>query len=124
MQFSELRSQVLGLNTKMQEVQSSAYVVLPVEDDYRLISYFDMDTFSMGYTVVTPEMVEIKLLADIPASVLVSFGKFVEALERWQSGEIEEFPFTDYVEPSLDIKGPFDYSPPDSNMDGDEGKLE
>jgi len=123
MLFSDLKSEILDLNSQLQEVQSSAYVVLPVEEDYRLISYFDMDVKAMGFTVVNSDMMEIKLLSDLPVAVLVSFGKFVEAIERWQSGDIEDFPFVDYVGPSFEMKSQFDYVPPDNSMDGDEGKL-
>lgn len=125
MLFDSLRGEMQELKRQLQEVQSTAYVVFPVEEGFNLIAYLDIETTSMGYTVTNPEMIEIKLLSDMPASVLVSFGKFVDAIERWQSGDIQNFPFSDYTRENLDdVLRPTHYIPPDHGMDGDEGKLQ
>lgn len=124
MKFDTLRNELQDLNRQIQDVQSTAYAVLPVEEGFSLIAYMDIETTTMGYTVVNSDMLEVKLFSELPASVLVSFGKFVEAIERWQTGDIEEFPFSEYARDNLDgILSKFQYVPPDNNMDGDEGKI-
>lgn len=126
MKFEVISSEIAELRRKLQEVQSTAYVILPV-DDHKLISFLDADTVSMGYTVVNADMIEIKLISELPPTVLIAFGKFVEAMERWQSGDIEEFPFSQYAatEDALaEILSPFDYVAPDKDINGDEGKIE
>lgn len=127
MRFDVIQSQLKSLRSQMQEVQSAAYVIMPVQDGYQLISFLDAESFLMSYTLVNSDMIEVKLLSEVPVDVLVSYGKFVEAVERWQSGDIEEFPFSDYVatEDQIgEILRPFTPVAPDRGYDGDEGKLE
>jgi hypothetical protein len=118
--------EVSALKTQLQELQSAVYTVMPADDDHKFICYFDLDQQCMGYTVTDKNMVELKLLSDMPAEILIAFGKFVDILETWQRTSDMDFPFAQYSGENADInpvRSQFQYIPKDGDLDGDEAKL-
>lgn len=126
MKFKALLDRASELKREQQDLQSTAYVVFPVADNFRFISFFDIEQLAMGYTVVDQNFVEVKMLSELPAEILVAFGKFVETIEMWQKDESMEFPYSMYAGNNIDetqIKSKFEFVPPDQDLDGDEAKL-
>jgi len=126
MMFSKLLAETSSLKRQLQEVQSAVYTVLPADDEHKFICYFDTEHLGMGYTVTDKNMVEIKLLSDLPAEVLVGFGKFVDILETWQRTPDMDFPFAQYSGDNADVspvRSQFQHVPKDNDLHGDEAKL-
>ncbi len=124
MKFASVQSQIKDLQRQMQEIQSTCYVLYPISDGFQFIAYYDLSDNSMGYTVVDANMVEIKLLGDLPADVLVGFGKFVDMLEQWQNDSTMDFPFSLHVTDKIpEVRSEFDPPASDENLDGDEARL-
>lgn len=127
MQFSKFLESAKELKNKQQDLISTAYVVFPVADQFRFISYFDLDAMAIGYTVVDDRFVEVKLLSELPAPIMIAFGKFVDTIEKWQEDGTSEFPYAQFAGDNAkgqEIRSPFQFTSPDTNIDGDEARLQ
>lgn len=126
MKFANLVKKAEELRAQLQELQSTAYVIYPVGSDYKFVAYFDAEEMAMGYAVTDRNFVDIKLLSDLPASVVVEFGKFVDTLEQWQNTSDMDFPFSHYAgdnkEPPV-LRSEFEYVPRDADLDAPEAEL-
>ena len=66
------------------------------------------------------------MLSDLPAPILVAFGKFVETIEAWQENPDMDFPYANYAGENIQepvIRSQFEFTSPDHDLDGDEAKL-
>lgn len=127
MKFKELHSEVFKLQKKQQELESTVYTVLPVNENYIFVAYYDSQAGAMGYTVTDTDFVEIKLLSDLDAEAMIAYGKFVETIEAWQKDENMDFPYAQFSGrniPEHVIRSEFDVNSRDEKYDGDEAKLE
>lgn len=140
MSFKNFLSEYNAANSRLQDIISTSYTVMPVvfvenpgafderEISFNFISYFDQSTRTMAYTLTTLDGVEVKMLSNIPAGILVEFGKFVAQIEAWQRGDVEDFPFGAHSGDnavSVNIRSEFQaIMPNDHDIDADEAKLE
>lgn len=104
MRYKQLTEEMSDLKKRMQELQSAVYAVIQIETGHNLICYMDMETLAMGFTITNTDMVEIKLIQELPAEALILFSEFVSNVRAWEEGMCAEFPYAQYSGENLEIR--------------------
>lgn len=126
--FADIAREVETVKRAMQEVKSAMWALVPAPENYRFVAYLDVDSLAMGYTVTDDRMVEVKLLSDLPATVVVALGKFIAEIEDWQQRGDIPFPYAQFSGVNLDmdsvnIRSPFQNVPSDEGITAEEAEL-
>lgn len=90
--FLELKTKIIELNSQIQELTSSVYVMHQHDDVYEFVSYYDMQAHSMQFTILSVGM-EVKLFDSIPTDIVLAYSDFIRLVQQYERGEID-FPFT------------------------------
>ena len=127
MKFNDIQREIAKHQAAIQEIQSTCYIILPIAEKYRFISFLDLETLGMGYAVTDENMNSIELLKEVPVEVMIEFGKFVERLEEWQNDSEKDFPFQQFVGDLSELEKLREkvvVVPDDHRFNGDEARLE
>ena len=87
-----MNQRIQELNSEIQELTSEVYCIISLAEDAQAVSYYDLENNKMAYTLLMYG-IECKLLTDVRPELHVMFGKFIEQIQSWERGEIEDFPF-------------------------------
>ena len=105
MQFAQLKKEIQILYSKLSELQSALYSVVPFHIDgnmFSFISYFDLEKQHMSYTLLDGQGQQVRMMEQVPPEVIIEYSQFMEKIREWETAEPTEnveFPYADYTGP-------------------------
>lgn len=89
MKYSELVAEANTLRSQIDELRSAAYITVECTHEntsFFFIASFDVEECAYKYDITDAGFVEIKGLAQLPAPVLVEYGRFVDHIIKFTEG--------------------------------------
>jgi hypothetical protein len=98
MLFASLEAEWLKLRRDEQELMTACYNIskypYPEQDtDYIFVSYYDKQYARMGFSVQDETGTAIKILTELPVTILIAFGEYCKGVQQWESGEVDYPPY-------------------------------
>lgn len=134
--YDSLLSEANEVKNRLNDIQTSVYVVYPFDNknyyhpelnvpNFYFLSYFDMDSMDMKFTITDLHMDELRALQEIPDDVLVGYCVFVQTIKKWQDDKDQPFPYHDHTGklPDQYVSELKKQLKEDTQFNGDEGKL-
>ena len=96
--FEDYKNEYIGLYNQIQDLHQCMYGIQQHQHSeggtdtvYTFICFFDAAKLTMNTTLADANMMEIKMLSDVPVPVLAAYGAFAQTVLLWQQG-VGDFP--------------------------------